>query len=79
MEVLPQAVDNVVYVIVAVPALKPKTVPPSTLATLVLLLLHVPPTSPVLLKLTDEPVQTADGPLMIPAFGAGLTFTVYVV
>ena len=62
--------------IVAVPAPIPKTVPPGNAkATLVLLLLQVPPGSPLLLKLMLEPVHTEEGPLMVPALGAALTFT----
>ncbi len=64
---------------VAVPVPTPKTNPfASTNATDELLLLHDPPGVPLLSKLMDEPVHTDDGPLIVPALAAGLTFTLYV-
>ena len=62
--------------IVAVPAPIPKTVPPgNATAMLLLLLLHIPPGSPLLLKLILEPVHTEEGPLMVPGLGAAFTIT----
>ena len=44
-----------------------------TVATDVLLLLHDPPASPVLLYVADEPIQSGEVPLTIPALAFGLT------
>ena len=61
--------------IVVVPALNAVTIPveASTVATPVLLLLQLPPASPVLLYVADWPIQSGDVPLTIPAFALGLT------
>ena len=57
----------------------PNTTPfASTIATAGLLLLHVPPGFPVVLMLTVEFLHTDEGPAIVPAFAAGLTFTLYV-
>ena len=40
-----------------------------------LLLLQVPPTLPLLVKLVDKPVQTEDAPLTVPALASGFTVT----
>ena len=65
-----------VYVIVAVPVPVPKTTPfASTIAMEALLVLHTPPGVPVVLKAMVELVHTLEGPLIVPAFAAGLTFT----
>ena len=63
------------YEITAVPELTPVTIPVLlTVATDVLLLLQVPPLDPPLrVKVTDDPVQTEDGPLRLPGFAARLT------
>jgi hypothetical protein len=56
------------YDIVAVPAVMPVTVPPpDTVATLPLLLLHVPPTAPPLLSVINELAPTEEGPFIVPA------------
>ena len=64
---------------VAVPAVTPVTTPVEafTVATTVLLLLHVPP---VLLELNEVvlPTQTAWVPLKVPAFGTAETVIVRV-
>ena len=61
---------------VAVPVPVPRTTPfASTIATAALLVLHAPPAVPLLLKVIVELVHTDEGPLMVPAFAAGLTFT----
>ena len=44
-----------------------------TIATEVLLLLHDPPASPVLLYVADEPIQSGVVPLTVPALAFGLT------
>jgi hypothetical protein len=61
------------YVIVALPALTPLTMPltTSTVATDVLLLLHVPPVD-VLVSAIVEPAQT----VLLPPIAAGAAFTV---
>ena len=69
-----------VYVIVALPAATPLTTPVAafTVAIAVLLLLQLPvPTLPVLVNVVDEPRHTDDAPLTVPAFGEGLTVTLY--
>ena len=45
----------------------------STVATAVLLLLHDPPASPVLLYVADWPIQSGEVPLTVPALAFGLT------
>ena len=45
----------------------------STVATEVLLLLQVPPASPVLLYVADWPIQSGDVPLTVPALAFGFT------
>ena len=57
---------------VALPELIPVTIPPVTLATDVLVLLHVPPLA-ASLSVLFAPTQTVDAPLMLPALGNGLT------
>ena len=44
-----------------------------TVATAPLLLLQDPPASPVLLYAADEPIQSGEVPLTVPAFAFGLT------
>jgi hypothetical protein len=62
----------------AVPALTEVTSPvvASTVATEVLLLLHVPPAVPLLLKLVEDPRQSGEVPFTVPAVTALLTVTV---
>ena len=68
--------DITVYVMVAVPVPVPKTTPfTSTIATALLLVLHVPPAVPLLLRLIVDPAQTVAGPLIVPALADGLTVT----
>ena len=43
------------------------------MATAVLLLVHVPPAVPFVVKLIGEPTHTAVGPLIVPASAPGLT------
>ena len=64
--------------IVVVPAPTAVTTPveASTVATAVLLLLHDPPASPVLLYVADEPIQSGEAPVTVPALAFGLTITV---
>jgi hypothetical protein len=70
--------EEIVYVIVVVPAVRPDTIPPEfTVAADVLLLLQVPP-GILLIKVVVEPVQTKVAPLSTPATGSGLTVTAYV-
>jgi hypothetical protein len=38
-----------------------------------LLLVHMPPGVPLVIRLIVEPIHTEDGPLMVPALAAGLT------
>ena len=67
------------YVIIAFPADTPVTSPVAalTVALVVFELCQMPPMSPpVFVKKMDDPVHTDVGPLMVPAFGTGLTFTV---
>ena len=52
---------------------------PSTNAPKGLLLLHDPPGVPLLTKVIAEPLQTDEGPLIVPALAAGLTFILKVV
>src|SRR5580700_977250 len=61
--------------ILALPAVKPVTtpVPAFTVATVVLLLLQLPPLKPLLLKVACEPAQTVAAPLTLPALGSGFT------
>ena len=47
-----------------------------TVATPGLLLVHVPPVSPVALKLIVANAHTADGPLIVPASGSEFTCTI---
>ena len=64
--------------IVAVPALTPVTKPELlfTVATPVLLLLHVPPGVPVVLdNCVVLPLQTVVVPVIVPAIGAAFTVT----
>ena len=44
-----------------------------TVATAGLLLLQVPPASPLLLYVADWPIQSGDVPLTVPALAFGLT------
>ena len=46
-------------------------------ATEVLLLLQVPPASPLLLYVADWPIQSGDVPLTVPALAAELTVNVF--
>jgi hypothetical protein len=58
---------------VAVPAVIPVTTPvEDTEATVVLVLLHTPPAAASLSVVVD-PAQTVVTPVMLPAFGTGLT------
>ncbi len=60
----------------AVPAVTPVTTPfASTVAVEVLLLVHVPPASPLLIKAIVVPRQTEEAPLMVPALAFGETVT----
>jgi hypothetical protein len=66
-----------VYVIVAVPADTPETTPePFTIATLVLLLLHVPPESPLEVSVAVVPVDRVLVPEIVPALGNAFIVTV---
>ena len=57
----------------------PVTMPvPSTLATAALEVTQVPPAE-ASVKLTDDPVQTEDGPLIVPADGEAPTVTTVVI
>jgi hypothetical protein len=62
------------YLIVSRPAVIPVTTPPETVA-LVLLLLHVPPVT-TSVNMMAEPTHTPEAPVILPAFGNGLTVTV---
>jgi hypothetical protein len=64
-------------VIFADPALTAVTKPllALTVATEALLLLQVPPASPVLLYVAVPPIQSGEVPLTVPAFTFGLTVT----
>ena len=57
---------------VALPELAPLTIPPVTVATDVFVLLHEPPLV-ASLKVILAPWQTVFAPLIVPAFGNGLT------
>ena len=61
--------------IVALPSPTPVTTPvvAFTVATSVLLLVQIPPASPLALKLMFAPAHTDDKPLIVPAFGSELT------
>jgi hypothetical protein len=61
---------------VSTPAVVPETTPPATVA-LLLLALHAPPAA-ASVNVIDEPTQTVDGPVMLPAFGNELTVMVFV-
>ena len=60
---------------VVVPALNAVTTPVDafTVATEVLLLLHDPPASPLLVYVAVAPIQSGDVPLTVPALAFGLT------
>ena len=59
---------------VATPAVTPLTLPNVfTVAMGGVLLPQVPPGTPVLIRLMDEPAQTEAGPLMVPPSGIGFT------
>ena len=64
-----------VYVIVAVPALIAVTSPDAafTVATAVLLLLQLPPASPLLVYVVVAPIQSGVVPVTVPALALGLT------
>ena len=63
---------------VVVPVPTPVTMPEEpTVATLLLVLLHVPPDM-ASVRLIVAPVQTSDGPVIIPADGGILTVTISV-
>ena len=49
-----------------------------TVAAETLLLLHDPPPTPVLDNVVAEPVHKKVVPVIVPAFGSGLTVTPYV-
>ena len=51
--------------------------PAFTVATAVLLLLHDPPASPVLLYVADEPIHSGEVPLTVPAFAFAFTVNVF--
>ena len=48
-------------------------VPGTIVATVDVPLLQVPPVLPLLLKLIVEPTHTDDAPVIVPAFGTGVT------
>lgn len=63
---------------IAVPGPTPNTTPfASTIAAVALLLVQTPPAVPLLTKVIVEPVQTDEGPLIVPALARGLTVTLY--
>ena len=62
--------------VVPAPAAVTTPVVAFTVATAVLLLLHVPPALPVLLYVADWPIQSGDVPLTVPAVAFGLTVKV---
>ena len=64
--------------IVVVPAPVAVTTPDEafTVATAVLLLLHDPPASPLLVYVAVAPIQSGDVPVTVPAFAFGLTVSV---
>ena len=74
---LPQPVDTV-YVISVVPAATAVTSPVAafTVATEVLLLLHVPPVVPFVLRVVLAPAQSTAVPVIVPALTFALTVTV---
>lgn len=63
--------------IVALPAATPVTTPvvAFTVATFVVVLVHVPPLFPLALKLMVDPAHTDEAPLMVPASGSEFTVT----
>ena len=65
--------------IVVVPAPTAVTTPVDTftVATAVLLLLHVPPPSPLLLYVAVAPIQSGEVPLTVPALAYGLTVKLF--
>lgn len=72
---VPQA-EVTVYLMVEVPAEIPVTTPLEfTVAAEVLVLLQLPPVVPSLDKIVVEPVHRNVVPLIVPAFGSGLTVT----
>lgn len=67
-----------VYMIFTEPAVAPPTLPTaSTVALVVLLLLHTPPGAALLSDIVDAS-HTAVGPVIVPANGSGLTVTAWV-
>lgn len=64
------------YMIVSIPLVIPVTTPPVTDA-LVLLLLHTPPVTAFESVIVD-PMHTPEGPVIVPAFGNGLTVIPFV-
>ena len=48
-----------------------------TVATAPLLLLQVPPALPLLVYVADEPIQSGEVPLTVPAFAFGLTVKLF--
>ena len=67
---------EMVYVIAAVPSVSAVTNPVELLteAMSLLLLLHVPPAVPLLVKIRTSPIHNKDGPFIIPALTGALTF-----
>ena len=65
--------------IVVVPALNAVTDPDdaSIVATAVLLLLHDPPASPLLVYVAVAPIQSGDVPLTVPALALGFTVKLF--
>src|SRR6185312_16400144 len=65
----PQVAVDTVYVIVVVPAATPVTRPVDafTVAAAGLLLIQVPPTLPVLVRLIAKPAHTVGPPVIVPA------------
>ena len=62
-----------VYSMRVVPAVSGDTAPVAEIvATVVLVLLHVPPL-PVVVKVVGTPIQAVAAPLIVPATGKGLT------
>ena len=62
---------------VVVPGLKPRTNPlASTIATVGVLLLHVPPL-PVVNNWVTVPAHIEGAPVIVPALAPGLTVTLY--
>lgn len=65
-----------VYVMSVVPADTAVTNPVAlTVATVVFVLLHVPPALPVVVKLEVDPADRGDVPVTVPAFGLAFTVT----